>query len=127
MLSDDFKKGRKEELNGLLKAGTFISVKGEDVPEGTRVFGPSIIDEIGRRRNSSLISQNYSDEDARRIATRAPTVNRHSKRLFMALAASEKNMTVHSRDFTEVYVQSTKPCMKMSLSRFLRHLLGRLE
>lgn len=109
----DFEKSRRQELDGLIKNGTFIPVDKKDIPEGARVFGSRFIDEIkragqGQRRKSRLVAQNYSDEAATTIATRAPTVQRSSQRLLLSLAISVDGMTAFSRDITQAYIQSDR-------------------
>ena len=70
---------RKKELQGLIGNGTFIPVHKSEIPDGTRIFGSRFIDEVkrsgqGTRKKSRLVAQNYQDNDATKIATKAPTV-----------------------------------------------------
>lgn len=104
----------QDEMNGLLEEGTFKMVRAKDVPDGTRVFGSRFIDEVKRagemlRRNSRLVAQNYIDEDARRIGTKAPTIQRFSQRTLLSLAVSFPSAELFSRDVTQAYIQATKP------------------
>lgn len=85
-----------------------------DVPAGTRVFGSRFIDQVKgagemMRKKSRLVAQNYRDEDAGRIATKAPTIQRSSQRALLCLAASLPGTEIFSRDVTQAYVQATKP------------------
>lgn len=70
---------RREELQGLLKNGTFIHTKVIQLREGTRVLGSRFIKEVKRaeqgfRKKSRLVAQNYSDDGATGIDTKDPTV-----------------------------------------------------
>lgn len=104
-------RSRAQELNGLIKDGTFAPVKTKDIDGNPRIFGSRFVDEIKRvgdhmRRKSRLVAQNYSDEGASTIATKAPTVQRFSQRVALSIAASMKDLTMYTRDVTQAYVQS---------------------
>ena len=108
----NFKDARHTELTGLIENGTFTPIPRQSIPTGTRIFGSRFIDEIkragtGMRKKSMLVAQNYQDVGSTRIATKAPTVNRFSQRILLALAPSFDNMQVFTRDITQAYVQST--------------------
>lgn len=49
--------------------------------------------EKGLRSKSGLVAQNYSDEWATHISTKATTIQRYSQRLVMSIAASINHMT----------------------------------
>ena len=107
----NFEEARQQELKGLLDNETFIAVSRNEVPDGVRIFGSRFIDELkrsgsGTRKKSRLVAQNYQDVDAGKISTKAPTVNRFSQRLLLALAPSIPKTRVFSRDITQAYVQS---------------------
>lgn len=109
--SIEFIKSRKQELKGLLMNGTFLPMDRAEIPHNTRVFGSRFVDELkraerGLRRKSRLVAQNYSDEGATQIPTKAPTIQRATQRLVMSLAASIEDMTPFIRDVTQAYVQS---------------------
>lgn len=83
----------REELEGLLRNGTFKPINTSDVPKGAKIFGSRFVDEIkkaahGLRKKSRLVSQNYADEVATMIATKAPTIQRFSQRAALSVAAS---------------------------------------
>lgn len=110
----EFAKTRTDELIGLLEGGTFKAVMRTVVPEGMRVFGSRFIDQVKgagdmMRKKSRLVAQNYGDEDAAGIATKAPTVQRYSQRVLLSLASSLPACKVFSRDVTQAYIQATKP------------------
>lgn len=57
-----------------------------DIDGNQRIFGPRFIDDIekegdGFLRKSRLVSQDYDEEGAYFITTKAPNVQRFSKRL----------------------------------------------
>lgn len=105
--SNAFVKTGKDELEGLLKEGTFKAVSMSKVPEGMRVFISRFIDEITgageiMRNKSRLVSQNYGDEDATRISTKAPTVQRFYQMGFLCHGASLPGSVVFSGDHYEI-------------------------
>lgn len=107
----DFYKTRKAELQGLINNGTFETANINDIPPNTRIFGSRFIDDlkkIGRRlkQKSRLVAQNYMDEEAAEMGTKAPTIQRFSQRLLIALAASIPETYTATRDITQAYVQS---------------------
>lgn len=55
---------------------------------------------------SRLVDPNCSDEGAANVATKAPTVQRFSKRLMLALDASSPDKSAFLRDITKAYTQS---------------------
>lgn len=107
-----FAKSRAEELQGLLKNGTFEVMSEENIPIGTRVFGSKFVDQVkqaitGVRYKSRLVAQNYGDKDAATIATKAPTIQRFAQRLVLSIAASMPDKRTYTRDITQAYIQST--------------------
>ena len=106
-----FKQSRKDELDGLLKDGTFKPVHESTIKGSKRIFGSRFIDELKRagdilKKKSRLVAQNYADEDATYIATKAPTVQRFSQRVALSLAASFPKMKTYTRDITQAYIQA---------------------
>lgn len=85
-------------------------------------------DSIGKK--SSLVAQNFQGEEARRVAKKSPTVPHYSQRILLSIVASEKVITLRTRDITKAYVQSRKslerpvfitPPPLMNLSRAFVH------
>lgn len=79
-----FNKPRQEDLEGLLRNGTFRPIDKKDIPQGARVFGSRFVDEIkkaahGLGEKSSLVPQNVSDEVATMVVPKAPTIQRFSQ------------------------------------------------
>lgn len=95
-----FKKPRQEELEGLLRNGTFKPIDSKYMPQGARVFGSRFVDEIkkaahGLRNNSRWVSQNYSDEVSTMIATKAPSIQSFSQRTQYCLTVCPRNCRFH--------------------------------
>ena len=106
-----FAKSRKDELVGLLEGGTFKPVKESTVPPSSRIFGSRFVDELkkvgnGLRKKSRLVAQNYADDDATSISTKAPTIQRFSQRVALSVAASIPSLKGYVRDVTQAYIQS---------------------
>lgn len=80
-------------------------------PDGMQIFGSRFVDELkeasmGKVKKSRLVAQNYSDEVATRIATKAPIVKGSSQRLIRNLAASIPKMNSFARNITQKYIQN---------------------
>lgn len=100
-------------MTGLVENGMFKTIIKEEVPQGTRIFWSRLVDEQkqaeqGTRKESRLVAQNCSGEDATYIATKTPTVQRSSQRLIMSLVAYIDGMKNFTRDGTQDYIQSSK-------------------
>ena len=95
----------------MINDGTFIPVKASTLEPNTRIFGSRFVDELKKvgddlRKKSRLIAQNYADEGAATIPTKAPTVQRFSQRIALSIAASISHMNTYTRDITQAYIQS---------------------
>ena len=106
-----FSQPRKDELSGLLRDGTFKPIRLTDIPTTARIFGSRFVDELKKvgdrlRKKSRLVAQNYADDGAASIATKAPTVQRFSQRVALSLAASMPPLEAYTRDITQAYIQS---------------------
>lgn len=107
----EYVNSRKQELKGLLYNVTFVPINPYEVPSGKRTFGARFIYNLKRsveslKRKSRLNAQNYSDEGAYNIATKAQTIKHEEQPLVMSLEAFLDNMTPLTRDVTQAYVQS---------------------
>lgn len=103
-----------KELNGLGANGTFKPVPFSVVPEATRVFGTSFVDELkkadlGVFLKTRLVAQNYWNQDSSAIPTKAATVQRFSQRLILSLAASRTEWSPFLRDISQAYTKSSTP------------------
>jgi hypothetical protein len=59
---------------------------------------------------SRLVIQAFNDEGNKTVLTQSPTIQRVSQRIIVAIAPSlfERGITLHLRDITQAYVQSTR-------------------
>ena len=106
-----FATSRKAELEGLTKDGTFEPIHESKVPTTVRIFGSRFVDELKKvgcmlKKKSRLVAQNYTDDEATAIPTKAPTVQRISQRVALCIAASMSSMNMYTRDITQAYIQS---------------------
>ena len=105
-----FKDSRQAELNGLIEQGIFEIVSRKEA-EGHRIYGTRFVDTVkneGRPdayEKSRLVVQGYADK-SHGLLTYAPTVQRASQRMLLAIAAMDKDLTIFSRDITQAYTQS---------------------
>ena len=113
-LSDsNFVQSRQKELNGLLERGVFKVVDKIEA-QGARIFGSRFVDEIRHAgtekafEKSRLVIQAYNDQDKRGILTQAPTVQRVSTRILIALAQIF-GLRLCTRDISQAYTQSETP------------------
>lgn len=60
------------------------------------------------RNKLRLVAHIYGDKDATLIASKAPTVQRFSQRVFLFLVASLPGYIGFSRDVIQAYVQARK-------------------
>lgn len=85
--SIEFATSRKADLDGLLRTGPFLPVHRYQVPADTSIFASHFIDKLkksksGTQRKSRLVAQNYGDDRARQVVTKAPTVQRFLKGIY---------------------------------------------
>ena len=108
-----FVESRKKEINGLFEKGCFEIVSASDVPHGTRIFNSRFVDEIKNigtvdaYEKSRLVVQAYNDDGKAEVLTQAPTIQRMSQRLILALVVSMPHLGLFLRDIFQAYVQST--------------------
>ena len=111
--SNPFMESRHKEINGLLEKGVFEVVSISKVPQGIRIFNSRFVDEIknigtaAAFEKSRLVVQAYNDYDKEMILTQAPTIQRMSQRLILALSAINPQYGLYLRDISQAYVQST--------------------
>ena len=110
--SPNFQASRQKELNGLLEKGVFEIIKTEDIPAGARIFGSRFVDQIKNEgtekafEKSRLVVQAFNDSEKHGILTQAPTIQRASQRLIIALALAIPQLSLYLRDITQAYTQS---------------------
>jgi Reverse transcriptase (RNA-dependent DNA polymerase) len=106
-----FDSARAKEFQGLLDRNTFRVVKRSEA-EGYRIYGMRYVDAIknigeeSEFEKSRLVVQAYSDDAARHILTSAPTCQRVSQRLILALAALHPDMSIYARDISQACTQA---------------------
>lgn len=91
-LHNVFSDSRIDEIQGEIKRGTSQDVKRENIPEDTRISELQFESKVKQasirvRYKRRLVAQNYGDEKAATIATKAPTVQHFKLRLVLLLAA----------------------------------------
>lgn len=104
---------------GLLREGTFVVIKEKGVPDGSRIFCSSFINELkrageGLRKKSHLVAQTYKDKGATTIETKDPT----------GKDSDPRRRDLHSNISRRVFLKMTRcerqvgPCiMKLSDAR----------
>lgn len=110
-----FMESRQKKINGLLEKGVFEIVPISEVPINVRIFGSRFVDEMKNAgtatayEKSRLVVQAYNDQKKISILTQAPTIQRMSQRLILALPALQHrpHLKLYLRDITQAYVQST--------------------
>ena len=91
----------------------FGVVTKKDIPTGTRIFGSRFVDQIQNKgivnayKKSRLVMQAYNDDGKRSILTQAPTIQRASQRLILALALMIPGLDIYIWDILQAYTQST--------------------
>ena len=106
-----FLDSQRKEINGLLENGVFQVMPISEISPGVRIFNSRFVDEIKNAgtatafEKSRLIVQAYNDEGKLSILTQAPTIQRMSQRLILALCASTQH-ELYLRDITQAYTQS---------------------
>lgn len=110
----DFAGSCKDEIDGLLRDGTYVEVQYNNMIREPRIFGSRIFDELKRvvkhlRRKSRLVAHDSAGEGASTIATKAPIVQRFIQRLSLCLAASTPEMMTYTGYVTQPYIQSHTP------------------
>lgn len=74
-----FEKSRKDELVGLMNDGTFIPIPQSNIRTPTRIIGSRFVDALKivgdkLKQKSRLFAENYTNDGARKIPTKSPTV-----------------------------------------------------
>jgi hypothetical protein len=77
---------------GLMASNMFKVVAKSDVPSRTRIYNTRWVDAVKNTSNEitekqRLVAQNYRDQGAASMPTKAPTVSRVAQRIAVALAA----------------------------------------
>lgn len=108
------------EIDGLLGNGVFRFEQFDPVKhEGIRIFNSRLVNEVKDKQTlhpyekSRLVIQGYDDQGKKFILTQAPTIQRSSQRIILALAPtflsgrmSNEKFKLYLRDITQAYTQS---------------------
>ena len=121
----DFSHARRKELNGLMQRRC-LSIVPLKYAKGHRIYGTRFDDRVkfkGQPQEylkSRLILQGYDDK-GHGLLTNAPTVPRSSQRLLLAIAAilcsPPYEISIYTRDITQVYTQSEIPVRRQIYAR----------
>lgn len=84
-----FATSRKSQLEGLIQNGTFVTSNESKLDKSPQNFRSRLVDELKKvgsnlKKKSRLIAQNYADEGANTISTKAPTVQRLLQRVSLS-------------------------------------------
>lgn len=107
-----FVESRRKEINGLLEKGVFEVMPISNIPRDIRIFNSRFVDEvknIGTSKafeKSRLVVQAYNDYGKDAVLTQAPTIQRVSQRLILALSVCT-DLDLYIRDISQAYVQSS--------------------
>jgi hypothetical protein len=99
-----YEASRQKELTGLLERGVFEIA--HDVPQGTRIFRSRFVDQVKHEgtakafEKSRLVVQAYNDSEKSKILTQAPTIQRASQRIILALTLTIPGLDVYIRDIS---------------------------
>jgi reverse transcriptase-like protein len=126
---------RRKEIDGLLARGVFELISGDSPEIGdARIFGSRLVDEVKGKgtatpyEKSRLVVQAFNDEGKKTVLTQSPTIQRVSQRIIVAIAPSllERGITLHLRDITQAYVQSTSKLSRVIYARPPKDMIGEL-
>jgi hypothetical protein len=119
-----FAESRRKEINGLLERQVFELIIISEVPKDVRIFNSRFVDEIKHPgtpqayEKSRLVVQAYNDHEKTLVLTQAPTIQRMSQRIILAIAACiSENHHLYLRDITQAYTQSKSPLNRMFFIR----------
>jgi len=115
-----------KEIDALISRGVFEFVPFDPKQHsGTRIFRSRIVNELKGKgtsqpyEKSRLVIQGFADDGKRTILTQAPTIQRSSQRLILALAPSLllRGQHLWLRDITQAYVQAAMPLNRTILAK----------
>lgn len=115
----DFSKSRKKELDGLFSSNVFRKIRKSEVANGARIYGLRFVDEVKKDiygslyEKSRLVAQNYMDNGAKGIPTKAPTITRMAQRATFCIIPMRPKRNVYTRDVTQAYTQSGSELERM--------------
>ena len=105
-----FREARNREIQGLLDRGTFEVVPTTDA-DSHRTYGGRFVDEIKNAgtphayEKSRFVVQAFNDRN-HGLLTHAPTVQRASQRICLAMCVQDPSFRFFCRDVSQAYLQS---------------------
>lgn len=127
---EPFEASTKKEIDALIGRGVFEFTRFKpDLHQG-RIFKSRIVNEVKGKatdapyEKSRLVIQGYADDGKEVILTQAPTIQRASQRLILAITPSllRDGKTLWLRDITQAYVQSETPLNRTILARLPKQI-----
>lgn len=112
-LNTRFEHSRHKEMKGLIEKNVFKLVN-EKEAKGHRIYGSRFVDEVKHEgtpdayEKSRLVVQAFNDT-SHGLLTYAPTVQRASQRLLLAICALDSKLKLFTRDVSQAYTQSSTP------------------
>ncbi|KAF4470944.1 Ribonuclease H, partial [Fusarium albosuccineum] len=104
------------EIDSLFGSGVLLAIHRDAVEGGAQFFGSRMVREVKGRptqpyEKSRLVVCGFNDHEKAAILTQAPTVQRASQRLVLALTPSlrRRGKEVMVRDISQAYTQSVTP------------------
>lgn len=113
-----FEASTAREIDALIERGVFeFTLYSPEAHGDARIFKSRIVNEVKSKatdapyEKSRLVIQGFADGGKEAILTQAPTIQRASQRLILALAPSliSTGFILWIRDITQAYVQSATP------------------
>ena len=119
-----FEQSDRTEMDSLMANGTFEVLRYDPAKHTGRIFNLRLVREIKGKttqpyEKSRLVLAGHSDEGKQEILTQAPTIQRMSQRLILAIGPTllVRGMKCELRDITQAYVQSIDKLERMLLAR----------
>ncbi|KAL0929476.1 uncharacterized protein CTRU02_204398 [Colletotrichum truncatum] len=122
------------EIDALINQGVFTFIRYDpDKHSNIRIFRTRMVREIKNKttkpyEKSRLVIQGYGDQEKEEILTQAPTIQRMSQRLLLALGPTlvrDFKCQGELRDITQAYTQSDDPLKRTIIARLPRELEGK--
>lgn len=97
-------------MEGIVKDGTFKPIWEADIPGTPRIFWSRFVDYLKKvgnklKKKSRLVANNYAEDDATVINTKAPTVQKFAQRVALSIAALITSLIPYKRDITQDCIQ----------------------
>lgn len=117
------------EIDALFGSGVLVAVHRDEVTEKAQIFGSRMVREVKGRTSlpyekSRLVVCGFNDHEKATILTQAPTVQRASQRIVLALSPSlrQQGKEAMVRDISQAYTQSVTPLNRVVYLRLPHEL-----